>query len=1244
VISVKGNLRGELQRALAEAFKPEDLEKRMMDPLGVPPELRSRARSVAERILALLDWAQANGRVDDLLRIAHDANPYSPALRRLTEALGLIPATSSLVEVMRPALPSGGEEGWLRGLAEVRRQVCRITWEGGSATGFLVGPNQVMTASSPVLVPGRPRRSLRCRFEEDGPEYAAAGEIYAKDVAVLSLDRAAGREYAQQTSEAVAARARGWVTPLLPSPSVAGTAVVVVQFHDDRLVVAADTAGLLDTSPDGRLIHYRTATHEGSSGSPCFDARWRLIGVHASHDGRRGEGYAMTGIVADLQAAGFTWTPSAGVHATTRSSPGGEGALDDVLRGVSVDAASRDSASDDVWQVDLAETGLASNDERWPWAEGAAVVACFDPEDLKPTRPAPAAGRVAVLLESQRVRLAGDVHRWMLSEKVRNSALRRLGGRGELQAARAAAVDHPDDLLDVALASLIAGQPPTPADLRDPDRLRALVQVVGWLQGVVTPLPLRDDLLVALERATLIAPFRHLTQGFFAGREAELARLRQHVDGPPSSRPLLIHGPGGVGKSALLAHFILAHSERDPDDPVAWRPFLYVDFDRPDARDLRGVLLAIARQLEPQVPQVREPVAALLERWKQQRRPLRRHDWWPSARDNELRRMIGELAALIGVVAHPLLLVFDTLEEVQYASPDAVEPLVELVSALAAQAPNLRPLLAGRLPITSAATPLELLLLGPLPAPAAEALLGNELPPALAADGDLIRRVVEVVGGNPLSLRLAAEVLRREAEQGGASAAAVGDDLAERVGDAMVQGRLYERIIRHIHDPAVRSLAYPGLVVRRITWEVIRDVLAGPCLLDAPDEAAARALFVALAREVALVRVTDDPEVLELRPELRRVVNDDFRRDRSTEAQRLQVHAAAVLFYARQRSPGERAVRDRAEEIYHRLSLDEDPQGVDRLWIDGVEPLLRGAVEELPERGRIYLANRVGVMVDASQIERASPVEWEAWAARRASDLIQFGLAERALEVLTARAERLPGSVLYLVESVARRGLAVPDLAGAEEAAAWAVAAARTSGDSVQLREALEERVQLARLRDDTAEVLRRLADLGDLGSQLGDDLILLQAEVEYLELVSPDPPEPARFSEAAVRVFARLPDDLVVRAPELARRVAAQVGADDPETLQRVLRLVGIGSLGVDAARGLEELLATWQGRDPGIASFVPGAKASGRALTSAMQYLLANRTMDRQTAGEIARWLRPVVTPLRGESARTAAEAALS
>jgi hypothetical protein len=476
--------------------------------------------------------------------------------------------------------------------------------------------------------------------------------------------------------------------------------------------------------------------------------------------------------------------------------------------------------------------------------------------------------------------------------------------------------------------------------------------------------------------------------------------------------------------------------------------------------------------------------------------------------------------------------------------------------------------------------------------------------------------------GNPLSLRLAAEVMRREASRATQIIEELDDDLRKLVGDAIVQGRLYERVLGHIHDKRVAALAHPGLALRVITAELIREVLAVPCGLGVIDLPTSVELFGKLADEVALVTQGASAVELVLRPELRRIVRADLANDAALAVQRQQIHAAAVVYYS-----SRQLLTDRAEEIYHRLSLDEDPQSVDTRWISGLEQFLRDAVGELPPRANVYLANRVGSVADESHLSVATPIEWEEYAQKRTTDLLKFGQPLKALDLLQQRPERLPTSKLHYVESIARRMLPVPDLDGAQSAAEAAVTAARASSNNDDLRDALEELVLVRRLRNDTVGVLRALADLADYGDVLGDDLVLLEANVQGLESVARGPMDHAQFSQNAVRVFSRLPDQLIAKAPELARRVAAQVGGAEPATLQRVIRVVGSGTLDEAAAGGLHQILTEWQHVDPQISAFVPDASKPPLEIASAARYLASTREMDAKTAGQFADWLGSVV-----------------
>ncbi|HKP15663.1 MAG TPA: hypothetical protein VJT85_06345, partial [Gemmatimonadaceae bacterium] len=197
-----------------------------------------------------------------------------------------------------------------------------------------------------------------------------------------------------------------------------------------------------------------------------------------------------------------------------------------------------------------------------------------------------------------------------------------------------------------------------------------------------------------------------------------------------------------------------------------------------------------------------------------------------------------------------------------------------------------------------------------------------------------------------------------------------------------------------------------------------------------------------------------------------------------------------------------------------------------------------------------------------------------------------------------------------------------------EDAAAASLAAAHESGDQSEVRGALEELVQVRRMRGDDVGVMRALHELTTLGEQLGDDVFVLDAAVQELEsagLAGVD----KRIGEAAIRTFSRLPDESVAQVPELARRVAAQVGADNPAVVQRVLRLVGIGSPTQQAAAGLGRVLEDWGNRDPRVQAFVPAGQPDVNELASATQYLLSNRDLDARTADDLSKWLRAFVTP---------------
>ena len=276
----------------------------------------------------------------------------------------------------------------------------------------------------------------------------------------------------------------------------------------------------------------------------------------------------------------------------------------------------------------------------------------------------------------------------------------------------------------------------------------------------------------------------------------------------------------------------------------------------------------------------------------------------------------------------PFLMALDTFEEVQYRSSRVVQRLFDFLRALQEKAPQVRPVLAGRNPVNIEGYEVSNLELKDFAPDAALALLESEgVPPEVADD------IVAQTGGSPLSLWLALELWRRAADDVRNAV-----PLEFRLQEGLVQGQLFTRILGHIHDDDVRALAYPGLVLRRVTPDLIRNVLARYCDVRVRDEAQARRLFDLLAREEALVTVEGD--VLRHRSDVRRIMLNLLRHQSEEQAAQVRrIEKAAVRYYSTRESPEERA-----EEIYHRLSLEQSTQLISKRWADAEQ---RGWAEQI---------------------------------------------------------------------------------------------------------------------------------------------------------------------------------------------------------------------------------------------------------------------------------------------------------
>ncbi|MCX4539558.1 ATP-binding protein [Streptomyces sp. NBC_01565] len=827
-------------------------------------------------------------------------------------------------------------------------------------------------------------------------------------------------------------------------------------------------------------------------------------------------------------------------------------------------------------------------DTRRAYREAACLLTGFDPAQLRLPGESTATGAAALELVHECRTLGVQPHtRWILKEKVREEALRGLAGP---EAARLVLETNQHQIPEgpgpdrTALAYLCG----TPPDLerQGVDELTDTLQALLWLRQIpgTAGLPDPDDVQRRLERARLLQPLRRLVESPFCGRAEELEQLRRYVEAPaaPPQPPLLIHGMGGTGKSTLLAKFLL-DSLQPPGAGARFPfPFAYVDFERPtlSVHEPITLIAEIARQIAIQYPGHRTGFEALAgeceETARAQRQEQSRVDelyqlsttrsgvgrtaaeaFHSSAREREtdLIRRIAEL--LVQALdrpspdaAPPLVIVIDSFEEAQYRASPVVGRVWAIWVALQQVYPRLRFVIAGRASVNHPARAAELrtIELGDLEADAAVELLLS----CGVADAEVARHLAERVGGHPLSLKLAARAAQDSASLVGLveSLPPKGPDrrhIHHQVDQMLVQGILYDRILKHIANEDVRALAQAGLALRVITPELIQEVLAGPCGVRVETPEAARHLFGQLAR-LDLVEPAG-PEGVRHRSDLRAIMlrlSDSARTDLMRD-----VGKRAVDYYA-----AHEGLEARAEEIYQRLRLNENPRAVEERWEPGVERFLDNAGQDMPPRAAAFLTGHLGGHTPDQVLEDADQEDWERITAHEVENLLAQGFDELAATRLAERRPWTPGSPLHalLVETLARSGRRAEARTVAEEA----VDRAEEAGSTDARLDLLLLSARLAEEDGDLRAAERDLMEAEDIATGLGRDFDAMGAMLHRARL-APSPEGESDIDKRLARRLRQLPDEELSRQPVLVRAVAAEVSRQDPVMLDHTLEVVGL-------------------------------------------------------------------------------------
>jgi hypothetical protein len=759
------------------------------------------------------------------------------------------------------------------------------------------------------------------------------------------------------------------------------------------------------------------------------------------------------------------------------------------------------------------------------YQDAAAVLTFFDPGKLQPVgSPLTADGTVwRRLLDDTRFVVSQQSGRAMtLKDEVRREVLKRLGTRDAMKRALAANPQRPNTLLQRTLEDYIAGTA-KPLTKQQPDELVATLQVINWLDRIAEGLPRAEDVRSLLERESLFKPLKDMT-GHFKGRSRELAELHDYVRRSGAPPPKLVIGVQGIGKSSLLAKLLLEIADYPGDGPI---PFVYLDFERPSVivYEPLTLLAEMARQIAAQSDraELRKLCHTYRHQWLRlrllpaesgeetsQSRPLA----IGSHTTADIAKWIKQFAGIHARLkpADQFVLVLDGFEEIQLqGGAPAVAQVWSFLRLLQEDIPQLRTVIAGQRSIEPYQT--SLLHLGNLTSDAAVQFLRS-----YGLTVEAARQAQREVRGNPLSLSLVSALHRRKAldlkgilnpqSQTGwcqplprhivwwetCRRLAWLRWLPARLPEQFIQCRLYARLVECISNPDVQMLAQWGVVVRRITPDVIRHVLAETAglIVENPDQA--KVLFDELQRQTDFMATAEDGSIHHIRA-IRGIMYDLLRRSNSTEV--AHIHQAAITYYSQLQHSGEYTDEQfelvaRAEEIFHRMRLspssddrfgDEQRLALDKLFSlnPGVETYLRNALDELPRAERNYLAGKVDLLLEPVTRAHAAPEDWERQVQGSAQALVRLGDSEQALTLIHEREDPyLPGSRLYLIEAKAldHLGMRVEARRMVEQGIESAAGALGYLDKASETRRMAEQGSEPTRPRPTRDELRQRLRDM----------------------------------------------------------------------------------------------------------------------------------------------------------------------
>jgi hypothetical protein len=415
---------------------------------------------------------------------------------------------------------------------------------------------------------------------------------------------------------------------------------------------------------------------------------------------------------------------------------------------------------------------------------------------------------------------------WLLSPGKRIEILAGMAKEDRLKEALRQSLPKPDRFGMVLRRILASPESLRPGRMNQED-LQAVVKVLETLRGLDIPKPRLEDVEPFIQSGTTLSDYSLLSSNF-VGRVDELARLYKFLESPNPGpwNGLVVTGIGGVGKSTLLAKFTSEVMEQERATVVI------IDFDRPgmNPAETGWLEMEMARQIGDLYPTWRQMLYSIRADLQQRQ----------SAYGLEsMRESLHIYKTLVDVVGNilaesdpsrskPFLLILDTVEEA--AQRSLTLPLLDWLFEISHFLNHpLKVIFSGRLYEHQLAEfKANPQVLDIFEMEAFDKNIARKFLRLHGMDKHTAWKLVdlEIMPLRPLELKLMAHLI----SEGSTTLEELEKDLQGNSGNQatkeLFSGLVYRRVLMRIGDPLVRTIAYPGLVLRYVTPQIVQEVLA----------------------------------------------------------------------------------------------------------------------------------------------------------------------------------------------------------------------------------------------------------------------------------------------------------------------------------------------------------------------------------------------------------------------------------